>query len=212
MAKKEYEKKHPNITIQIKGFTIKNMFSPVLLEKYLKTTSTEVLSGKGADLFVLNESSLPVDRIVDKKAFVNLNDYINIDTSFDKYQYYINIIQNSKMNGGLYVLPARFFLIALFVDQDAISKTGVKIDDKHNWTWSQFVEVSKQLKQKGTLESEEALQPLKQMITEANTQVRSNDKIQAILSEELKSYFSGQKSAESVADIIQNRVMTYLNE
>ncbi|MEH7356181.1 extracellular solute-binding protein [Neobacillus drentensis] len=386
MAKKEYEKKHPNITIQIKGFTTKNMLSPVLLEKYLKTTSTEVLSGKGADLFVLNESSLPVDRFVDKKAFVNLNDYINIDTSFDKNQYYMNIIQNSKMNGGLYVLPTRFFLNALFVDQDAISKTGVKIDDKHNWTWSQFVEVSKQLKQKGTLEfamqdtpdtilntlvfedknfsqlvnigkneayfnskfftdllmqvkelydenvlteqysedgtyfrssqiyspkdyflrsavfyknatiyqmphssdkesgvsfvgydryamnansnvkmeawdylkflmsydmqlqsqtsmfpinkaanekefaelkngtkldnpkggqvtiSEEALQPLKQMITEANTQVRSNDKIKAIISEESKSYFSGQKSAESVADIIQNRVMTYLNE
>ena len=126
--------------------------SPVLFEKYLTTTTTEVLSGKGADLFVLNDSSLPIDRYVDKKAFVDLNQYIDMDTSFDKSQYYMNILENSEMNGGLYVLPTRFFLNALFADQDAISKTGVKIDDKHNWTWSQFVEVSKQLKQKGTLE------------------------------------------------------------
>lgn len=60
--------------------------------------------------------------------------------------------------------------------------------------------------------SEEALQPLKQMIADANTQMRSNDKIRTIISEEAKSYFNGQKSAQSVADIIQNRVMTYLNE
>lgn len=60
--------------------------------------------------------------------------------------------------------------------------------------------------------SEAWFQPLKQMINEANTQMRWNDKIQTIISEESKSYFSGQKSAESVAEIIQNRVMTYLNE
>lgn len=58
----------------------------------------------------------------------------------------------------------------------------------------------------------ESLQPLKQMIAEANTEVRWNEKVHKILSEETPSFFNGQKSAESVADIIQNRVMTYLNE
>ncbi|WP_129691723.1 hypothetical protein [Gottfriedia acidiceleris] len=60
--------------------------------------------------------------------------------------------------------------------------------------------------------TEESLQPLKQMIAEANTEVRWNDKVQKILSEETPSYFEGQKSAETVEDIIQYRVMTYLNE
>lgn len=60
--------------------------------------------------------------------------------------------------------------------------------------------------------SEASLEPLKQMISEANTQVRWNEKIRTIIEEESKSYFSGQKSAESVAKIIQNRVTTYLNE
>lgn len=40
----------------------------------------------------------------------------------------------------------------------------------------------------------------------------SDDKLSAIVTEEAKSYIAGQKSAEEVAKLIQNRVTTYLNE
>jgi multiple sugar transport system substrate-binding protein len=397
MAAKEYEKKHPNITIELKSFASGGGGMSLLqLEKYVAQTTTEVLSGKGADLFILNNQSLPIDRYIDKNAFVDLNQYIEKDTSFDKSQYNMNILEHSKINGGLFVLPTHFSLGALFANQEAISKTGVQIDDRHNWTWSRFAEISKQLKTKGTLDSvmqvspegilnplvfsdenydklvdtekkeaqfdsplfidllkkvkkmyddnivsdyklgsdptktyfmssaiysaqdyamrsaiyyqkatiydfphsseketgvtfsgydryamnanstvkmeawdylkfllsyemqtqsvsgmfpvniaanekeftdliegklentkgnggkggkggtvtvsEASLEPLKQMIFEANTHLRWNEKIRTIIEEESNSYFSGQKSAESVAEIIQNRVMTYLNE
>ncbi|MEH7511238.1 extracellular solute-binding protein [Gottfriedia acidiceleris] len=396
LAAKEYEKKHPNITIELKSFASGGGgISLLQLEKYVSQTTTEVLSGKGADLFILNDQSLPIDRYIDKHAFVDLNQYIENDTSFDKSQYYMNILEQSKINGGLYVLPTRFSLGALIANQEAISKTGIQIDDHQNWTWDRFTEISKQLKSKGTLDtvmqvtpegilnplvfsnenydqlidmekkeakfdsplfidlikkvkkmyddgvlsdyqlgvqkttyftsspiysvndyamrsamyyqnasiydfphsteketgvtfagydryamnanstvkmeawdylkfllsyeiqtqsvsgmfpvniaanekeftnvidgkvdntkdnggkggkgatvtvSEASLEPLKQMISEANTQVRWNEKIRIIIEEESKSYFKGQKSAENVAKIIQNRVMTYLNE
>ncbi|WP_088013951.1 ABC transporter substrate-binding protein [Gottfriedia acidiceleris] len=393
LAAKEYEKKHPNITIKLKSFASGGGGMSLLeLEKYVNQTTTEVLSGKGADLFILNDQSLPIDRYIDKNAFVDLNQYIDIDTSFDKSQYYMNILEHSKINGGLYILPTHFSLGALFGNKEAISKSGVQIDDSQNWTWTRFTEISKQLKTKGRLETvmnvsplgilnplvfsdenydrlvdlekkeakfdsslfidllkqvkkmyddgvlstqpteptktyftssaiyspsdyamrsaiynnnntsiyefphssekesgvtfsgydryamnvnstvkmeawdylkfllsyeiqsqsvrdmftvnieanekvfadvidgkaentkgnggkggpitvtEESLQPLKQMIAEANTEVRWNEKVQKILSEETPSFFDGQKSAESVAEIIQNKVMTYLNE
>lgn len=393
LAAREYEKIHPNITIELKSFaTGGGGMSLIQLEKYVSQTTTEVLSGKGADLFVLNDQSLPIDRYIDKNAFVDLNQYIESDTSFAKSQYYMNILEHSKINGGLYVLPTRFSLEVLFANQEELSKTGVQIDDSKKWTWSQFAEISKQLKTKGTLGavmqvepvgilnplvfsdeyydqlvntkkkeakfdsplfidllkqvkkmydddvllanqskpsetyftsspiyspsdyamrsdifyhqnttiyefphssekesgvtfsgydryamnanssvkmeawdylkflisydmqikperdmfavniaanekafadlvngklenikgnggkggavsiSEASLAPLKQMISEANTQVRWNEKIKTIIEEESKSYFSDQKSAESVAEVIQNRVMTYLNE
>ncbi|MEH7308224.1 ABC transporter substrate-binding protein [Neobacillus drentensis] len=397
LAAKEYEKKHPNIKIELKSFASGGgALSALQLEKYVAQTTTEVLSGKGADLFILNDQSLPLDRYIDKNAFVNLNQYIEKDTSFDKSQYYMNILEHSKVNGGLYVLPTHFSLGALIGNQEAISKTGVQIDDRQNWTWDRFTEISKQLKAKGTLDtamvvspvgilnplvfsnenydqlvdtekneahfdspffidllervkkmyddnvlsdnqvgvmrttyftsspiysandyamraaiyyqnaaniydfphssekesgvtfsgydryamnanstvkmeawdylkfllsyeiqtqsvsgmfpvniaanekeftdviegkventkgsggkggkggavtvSEASLEPLKQMISEANTQIRWNEKIRTIIEEESNSYFKGQKSAQSVADIIQNRVMTYLNE
>ncbi|WP_088040612.1 ABC transporter substrate-binding protein [Bacillus sp. EAC] len=394
LAAKEYEKKHPNITIELKSFASGGGgISLLQLEKYVSQTTTEVLSGKGADLFILNDQSLPIDRYIAKNAFVDLNQYIEKDTSFEKSQYYMNILEHSKINGGLYVLPTHFSLGALIANQEAISKTGLQIDDHQNWTWSRFTEISKELKSKGTLDtvmqvtpegilnplvfsnenydklvdtekkearfdsplfidllkrvkkmyddgvlsdyqlgvqkttyftsspiysakdyamrsaiyyqngatiydfphssekemgvtfsgydqyamnanstvkmeawdylkfllsyevqtqsisgmfpvniaanekefsdviegkvdnikgnggkgstvtvSEASLEPLKQMISEANTQVRWNEKIRTIIEEEANSYFKGQKSAESVADIIQNRVMTYLNE
>ncbi|WP_285860080.1 MULTISPECIES: hypothetical protein [Paenibacillus] len=37
-------------------------------------------------------------------------------------------------------------------------------------------------------------------------------KISSFALEELRTYMSGQKSAEEVSSLIQNRVMTYLNE
>ncbi|PGS53867.1 ABC transporter substrate-binding protein [Bacillus sp. AFS041924] len=398
LAAKEYEKKHPNITIELKSFASGGGgISLLQLEKYVAQTTTEVLSGKGADLFILNDQSLPIDRYIDKNAFVDLNHYIEKDTSFDKSQYYMNILDHSKINGGLYLMPTRFSLGALIANQEAISKTGIQIDDQQNWTWDRFTEISQQLKTKGTLDtvmevtpegilnplvfsdenydklvdiekkeaqfdsplfidllkkvkkmydddvlsdyqlgvqkttyftsspiysandfamrsaiyyqngatiydfphssknesgvtftgydryamntnstvkmeawdylkfllsyeiqtqsvsgmfpvniaanekeftdviegkvengdggkvgkggkggvvtvSEASLEPLKQMISEANTQVRWNEKIRIIIEEESKSFFKGQKSSESVAMIIQNRVTTYLNE
>lgn len=41
---------------------------------------------------------------------------------------------------------------------------------------------------------------------------RRDSGINAIISEEAATYFSGQKSAKEVAEIIQNRVQNYLDE
>lgn len=65
-------------------------------------------------------------------------------------------------------------------------------------------------------EPEKDLDTLREMVNKASLRdvgyINSNNKIQSIISEEVKAFFSGQKSAEDVAKLIQNRVMTYLNE
>lgn len=40
----------------------------------------------------------------------------------------------------------------------------------------------------------------------------ADSKVSDIISEEVSAYFSGQKTAEQVAEIIQNRVNVYINE
>ncbi|WP_054024803.1 ABC transporter substrate-binding protein [Bacillus sp. FJAT-28004] len=144
-AKQKYEAQHPNITIQFNEFaTSGGVMSSADVEKYIKTTTTEILSGKGADLFSLDTVVLPIDRYVSKKAFINLDEFIKKDTNFDQSLYHMNILENSKMNDGLYVLPISFYLQMLFGDADGIANAGVNIDDK-NWTWSQFADIGKQL-------------------------------------------------------------------
>ena len=53
---------------------------------------------------------------------------------------------------------------------------------------------------------------LEKLVSGANTLSISDSKVEEIAYEEAKAYFSGQKSADEVAKLIQNRVTTYLNE
>jgi multiple sugar transport system substrate-binding protein len=77
------------------------------------------------------------------------------------------------------------------------------------------------LEDKGTIESpmgsvipvqKEDIEMIKQMLAHATTPQKNNSKIQSIIEEEAKAYYSGQKSAQAVADLVANRVTTYLNE
>lgn len=148
-AKQKYEAQHPNTTIEFKEFPAEGaMLSPAEVERYEKQTTTEVLSGKGADLYAVSVIPLPIEKYVNKKAFVNLDELIQKDTTFDPSLYEMNIIENSRMNDGIYTLPLEFGLEVLFGDAAIIENAGVTIDDK-KWTWSEFAEISKELANKG---------------------------------------------------------------
>ncbi|PDZ13065.1 ABC transporter substrate-binding protein [Bacillus pseudomycoides] len=79
----------------------------------------------------------------------------------------------------------------------------------------------KTLKEKGKIEhisgsminvTESDIQELEKMVAEISVQSPQGTKIESIIAEESKSYFSGQKSAKDVAALIHNRVTTYINE
>lgn len=148
-AKQKYEAQHPNTTIQFKEFPTEGAtMSPAEVERYIKQVTTEVLSGKGADLYAVSVIPLPIEKYVNKKAFVNLEELIKRDKTFDPSLYQMNIIENSRMNDGIYTLPLEFYLEVLFGDAVNIENAGITIDDK-NWTWSEFAEISKELANKG---------------------------------------------------------------
>lgn len=148
-AKQKYEAQHPNTTIQFKEFPTEGAtMKPAEVERYIKQITTEVLSGKGADLYAVSTIPLPIDKYVNKKAFVNLEELIKRDKTFDPSLYQMNIVENSRMNDGIYTLPLQFYMEALFGDAANIENAGVTIDDK-NWTWSEFAEISKELANKG---------------------------------------------------------------
>lgn len=149
LAEKKYEEQHPDVDIQIKeygGGEGSNQEGD--LEKYVKTTNTELLSGKGADLIALDVSGLPIEKYVDKQALVNLSELMKQDPDFDFNLYEMNILDGAKMRGGLYSLPLRFFLDSLMGDAKAIEQSGVKFDDS-TWTWGEFTEVGKRLAASG---------------------------------------------------------------
>lgn len=60
--------------------------------------------------------------------------------------------------------------------------------------------------------TQEQVDRIREMIETAQPNVREDHKISEIINEEAQAYFDGQKSAEDVAALVQNRVQTYLNE
>ena len=81
-------------------------------------------------------------------------------------------------------------------------------DDYSAYYWDQAKQKEVKLK---PMTQEEA-QKLKDYVLSINILGCSDEEVSKIVQEETGAFFSGQKSAEQVAEVIQNRVTTYLNE
>jgi multiple sugar transport system substrate-binding protein len=139
-AKKKYEAKHPNITIELKSVETDDAHLEENLEKFVKTTGTAMLSGQGPDLIEMDQ--LPSGDYVKRKMLANLGDIMDNDPDFKKEQYFTNILDGMKVNGGMYGLPIGFFIYGLVGNEDAIKKSGVTFDDS-KWSWEQFITTAK---------------------------------------------------------------------
>ncbi|MBP1989367.1 ABC transporter substrate-binding protein [Paenibacillus eucommiae] len=147
-AVKNYEAKHPNIAIQL---TYAHAIGDdanweANHEKFVKTTNTQMLTGKGPDLLEMDQ--LPMGQYVNKKMLMNLSEMMEKDPGFQKEQYFTNILDNVKLDGSVYGIPVRFYLYGLIGDEEAIKKTGITFDD-NSWTWNQFIQTAKELAQQG---------------------------------------------------------------
>ncbi len=60
--------------------------------------------------------------------------------------------------------------------------------------------------------TQEQIDAIRQLIDNAEPLASYNTQILSFINEEAAAYFSGQKSAKDVADVIQNRVSIYLSE
>jgi ABC-type glycerol-3-phosphate transport system substrate-binding protein len=60
--------------------------------------------------------------------------------------------------------------------------------------------------------SDEQVQMVRDVIANVDHLYQYNDDVMSIISDEAGAFFSGQKTSKEVADIIQNRVSTYVNE
>ncbi|MBD8497904.1 ABC transporter substrate-binding protein [Paenibacillus arenosi] len=145
-AKKRYEAKHPNITIDLQYIEQANEnITAADAEKFVKTMNTAMLSGKGPDLIQMDQ--LPSGDYIKKELLANIGNMIDKDPTFKKEQYFSNVLDGIKVNGGIYGMPMGFFIYGLIGNETVIERSGVKIDDS-NWNWKQFTDTAKEIVKK----------------------------------------------------------------
>jgi len=86
------------------------------------------------------------------------------------------------------------------------------VNDKLLSDMEKFVKSSEWTGENASSIKDRHFKQVRQLVASANRFASADDKLLSIVMEEAKSYFSGQKSAEEVAKLIQNRTTTYLNE
>lgn len=142
LAKQQYEAKHPNITIELQSVESDDSRIEQDMEKFVKTTNTALLSGKGPDL--INLDQLPSADYITKGLLTDMSKIMDNDPEFKKEDYFNNVLDGIKANGGIYGMPLYFFVYGLMGNQTFIEKSGVTFDDT-KWTWADFSETAKQL-------------------------------------------------------------------
>ncbi|MDG0793992.1 extracellular solute-binding protein [Cohnella ginsengisoli] len=149
-AVKKYEHAHPNVTVELQAAQteFKDLDSQIAnIEKYVASTNTALLSGKGPDVMELD--LLPKEKLVGRGLLANLGDWMDRDAAFNKADYFANVLDNMQIAGGLYAMPLSFYPVALLGDEAAIVKDG-GVKDDGDWTWDEFAESAQRLIQKGT--------------------------------------------------------------
>lgn len=142
-AVQKFEAANPDIHIELKPLVQSQGISNTEVEKFNNQMRTELLSGKGADLYQTDGDTVAL--YASKKLLANLSELMSADTSFDKSHYFANILEGSKINGSLYGMPLTFSFPSLLLgDEDAIQAAGIAIDDQ-TWTWEQFGDYASKL-------------------------------------------------------------------
>ncbi|WP_274650581.1 ABC transporter substrate-binding protein [Paenibacillus humicola] len=165
-AVKKYEAAHPNVDIKLSDVQTDDSHLEAAIEKFTTTMNTAMLSGSGPDL--LEMDLLPTDKYRSRNLLVDYNELMDSDPSFEKDDYFGNILKGAQVGGGLYGMPLSFFLYGLAGDEDKIASTGVTVDDK-TWTWNDFIDAASAMVKQGTLKFGIASDPeslLTQMVTD----------------------------------------------
>ncbi|MEK4327154.1 ABC transporter substrate-binding protein [Paenibacillus sp. FSL R7-0312] len=140
-VEQKFEKVYPEIDLQIQAYKgIGETMEGPDYEKYLKSTATALLSGKGADIY--ETGSLPVSEYVNKQLFLNMEDYLKQSQTLKQDNLAMNVLNALKLNGGTYIIPSGYNLRAFIGDGEALKHTNV--DDK-SWTWQEFNAIVKSM-------------------------------------------------------------------
>ncbi|SHK14358.1 ABC transporter substrate-binding protein [Desulforamulus aeronauticus] len=149
-AVKKFEELHPGVSVEVKEYTSSTSekgeglraTEPGDIEKYVTAMNTQLMSGQGSDIILLN--NLPYQTYADKNLLVDLGKLMQSDQSFDSGKYYQNIFKALEYKGKLYALPVNIGINMIAADKTLLADSQVPIDDR-NWDWNDFVKTAEKV-------------------------------------------------------------------
>jgi len=121
-----YNRVYPNVEVTVKGFG--NDYTA-----FETSLSTELMAGTGPDiLYTSIISNLDIQKLAASRVFMDLNEFIESDDSFDIDDYIKPVMDSGIINGKRYLMPYSYRITALgYVPRklDEIGFDTTKISD-----------------------------------------------------------------------------------
>lgn len=127
---KKFEDENPDIKINAN-------FIPT--DEYEQKLLVNMSSGEGIDVFATSTPS-PMAKYQDKDQLLDFNEYVNTD----ELSNISSLIEQYKIDDGLYGLPYRSSPWVLYYNKDIFDEAEVPYPDD-TWTWEKYREVAKEL-------------------------------------------------------------------
>lgn len=118
-----------------------NIVSFKTIEELETRMSSEIMSGEGPDLVFWSyfnyNSTLDMRRMAESGYFVDLNEYLDKDDSFNRADYYEPVLDCGKINGSQYSIPLWFSVPFVLANETAMDNSGLA--DKEKITMKDFL-------------------------------------------------------------------------
>ena len=119
----EFTALYPNVKI-----TVNNINTYGSFENYKKWIDTSLKNNCCAD--IIDMAQISSEKYSKQGLLCNFYNYIAEDSSFNKDDYYMNVLKANEYCGGLYSLPFYFCYDVVFMSKPLLDETGVKPPQK----------------------------------------------------------------------------------
>lgn len=111
------------------------------ISDYVSKVGTELMSGGGADVYAMDV--LPSYKYADSKMLEDLTAYMDADENFNRNDYYTNILDAMKYNGGQYVFPMDFDFSFISYNKDLLTDAQKsELQKKDSYTYDELAAIA----------------------------------------------------------------------
>lgn len=158
-AEQKFEQLHPDIDVQINELVPADTSggdkvmmrrgaetgpNPEDVDKYVSSVNAALMSGNASD--IISVEYLPIDKYVGKGLLADWNELAGKDSSFNKSDYYENVMNGISGGEGWYGVPTSFSLDVMLGDGSLLEQNSLT---DSTWTWDQFVDLLTKTKADG---------------------------------------------------------------
>ena len=115
-ALKQYQELYPDVTVQITSESNPDIESS---QAYYTKLASEIMGGKGPDLFVVNDSFWNVEKMMRQDIFADMQPYFDAD-AFDWEPYNTAVMEAGVWEGKRYVIPLTYSIPVLITTQKPV--------------------------------------------------------------------------------------------